>query len=352
MSTSSVVLQPGSEIEKHARSTDPFLTPLQQQALQGYRRLQADAERRGWKPASLINLHPFSWPVTGPVHQVDIRIPAVPLDNDVWLASPKLKLADGLEVPYTQHAFVQWKPLQQKYLMGQIDFEEVNDSGHIWPIEQAEDAVKQNSLGADRGGVFCFEGTHRPGANPDSRKAEMVLLEEAHRVQIVYYTNWYEKACDAYMGRQTTNSWKDLIGKGKYHRWIAMYLFRLGKIRELPSWYQEVSQVGGKQQRKCGSCGHNLEPTAVICSPKTCGWVADPFRAFDELLIDAETPGAKLAAKRLTSEQIDKLIESGRLAVEDFEEWGFVAQSDNKPRRAPKKKAGEEKDKSKEVKAE
>jgi hypothetical protein len=350
MSSSSIVMQPH---EGYGAGKDPFLTPLQQQAVAGYRRLQIDAERRGWLPASLINLHPFSWPVTGPIHQVDIKIPAVPLDADVWLAAPKLKLASGLEIPYTQHVFAQWKPLQQKYLMGQIDFEEVNDSGHIWPIEQADDAVKQNSLGADRGGVFCFEGTHLPGSVSKTSAMEMERFEEAHRVQIVYYTNWYEKACDAYMGRQTTNSWKDLIGKGKYHRWIAMYLFRLGKIRELPAWYQEVAQVGGQKQRKCGSCGHNLEPTAVICSPKTCGWVVDPYRAFDELLIDEETPGVKLAAKRLTAEEIEKLIDSGKLTEQHFIDWGFSTHADkpaSRAKTAAKKKTADDKDK--EVKAE
>ena len=332
MSASSIVLQPN---EKWAASHDPFLTPGQQQALAGYKRLQAEANRRGWTPASLISLHPFQWPVTGPVHQVDIRIPAVPLDSDVWLNSPKLKLANGAEIPYVQYVFAQWKPLQQKYLLGQLDFEEVNDSGHIWPLEQAEDGVKQNSLGADRGGVFCYDGTHAPCAPGTHAADERAQLEEAHRVQMHYYTGWYEKASDAYMGRNTTNSWKDLIGKGKYHRWIAMYLYRLGAIRELPAWYQEISQVGAKSQRKCGQCGHNLEPTAIICMPKQCGWVADPYRAFDELHIDADTPGAKLAAKRLAPAELTALVKSGRLSQEQMEEWNLLPRSKSKKEVAP-----------------
>jgi hypothetical protein len=261
--------------------------------------------------------------VTGPIHQVDIRVPAVPLAQDAWLAAPKLKLQSGLEVPYAVYVFNQWKPLQQKYLLGQIDFEEVNDSGHIWPIQQAEDAVAQNGIGADRGGVFCYEGVHLPCSVEEKALAEHAQLEEAHRVQMNYYTNWYEKASDAYMGRNSTNSWKDLVGKGKYHRWIAMYLFRIGSIKELPPWYQEISQPGAAAQRKCGSCGHNLEPTAVICSPKQCGWVADPFRAFNELHIDAETPGAKLAAKRLTQPELEKLVKADRLSAETLAEWGI-----------------------------
>jgi len=343
MSASSIVLQPGSSAERQGASMDSFLTPLQQQAVNGYRRLQAEAQRRGWSPASLINLHPFQWPVTGPVHQVDIRIPAVPLDKDVWLAAPKLKLASGLEIPYTQYIFGQWKPLQQKYLMGQIDFEEVNDSGHIWPLEQAEDAVKQNSLSGDRGGVFCYEGIHQPS------NKEMSLVEEAHRAQMAYYRDWYDKANDAYRSINSTTSWRDLVGKGKYHRWIAKYLFLIGSIKDLPTWYQEMSQVGGKAHRKCGACGHNLEPEAVICSPKTCGWVANPYRAFAELLIDADTPGAKLAAKRLSEDEIEKLIAAGHLTEQNFVDWGFAAADESSsPRAARKKSSGKAKTEKKE----
>lgn len=346
MSSSPFVMQPGSELEAAGKAADPFLTPLQQQKRTAYLRLQEDAQRRGWQPASLTSLHPFSWPVTGPVHQVDIRVPAVPLDRELWDAAPKLKLRSGLEVPYVQYVFAQWKPQQLKYVVGQLDFEEVSDSGHIWPLDQAEDAIKQNAIGADRGGVFCFEGVHKPGSNEKTRDREMALLEEAHRVQMIYYTDWYEKASDAFLGRQTTNSWKDLVGKGKYHRWMAMYLFRVGKIPALPSWYHEVASVGAKAQRKCGACGHNLEPTTVICSPKSCGWVADPYRAFNELLIDADTPGAKLVAKRLSTDEINALIENDRIPERQFVEWGFelgeALEENAEARRTAKRKRGTE----------
>lgn len=315
---SSIVTQPhGSHAVRH----DPFLTPLQQQAVNGYLRLKEEADRRGWTPASLISLHPFTWPVTGPIHQCDIRIPNVPLDKDLWLASPKLKTAAGLEVPYVQHIFPQWKPLQQKYLLGQIDFEEVNDSGHIWPIDQANDAVHQNGLGADRGGVFSYEGTHQPGAEKDKAQAELAQFETAHAVQMNYYVEQYEKFSDAYMSRQTTNSWRDMVGKGKFHRWIAMYLYRIGSIKELPAWYQEIAQAGGKAADKCDQCKQNVEPGSVVC--RHCNRVLNPFEAFAKLMIDADTPGAKLAAKRLTPAEVKTLVEGGRLSEEQAEQWGL-----------------------------
>jgi hypothetical protein len=336
MSSSSIVQQPH---EGFAAGKDSFLTPLQQQQLATYRRLEAEAKRRGWTPASLISLHPFSWPVTGPVHQVDIRIPAVALDKDVWLAAPKLRLRSGLEIPYAHYVFTQWKPMQMKYLQGQLDFEEVNDSGHIWPIEQAEDAIKQNDLGANRGGVFAYEGTHLPLSLREKYTEELDKLEASHAVQMNYYQQWYEKAQDAYMGRNTTNSWKDLIGKGKYHRWIATYFLRIGKIRELPAWCEEMSSPGN-QAHKCDQCQQNVERDAPIC--RHCNRVLKPYEAFSRLMIDADTPGAKLCAKRLKPEELQSLIDDHRLSAGDLAKWEMEV-----PREASKNAAAAKKEKEK-----
>lgn len=314
----SIVMQPH---DGYTKQSDPFLTPLQQRAYAEYKRLETEANRRGWPPGSLISLHPFTWPVTGPVHQADIKVPAVPLTEEFWGKSPKLKVSNGLEIPFTQYVFTMWRPSQRKYLVGQIDFEEVNESGHIWPIEQAEDAVHQNALGADRGGVFCYEGSHPPLSRKETFDYERALLEKAHAEQMVYYETMYTRYSDAFLTRQTTSSWRDLVGKGKYHRWIALYLYRVGRLKALPSWYEEISAPGQKANEKCDQCQQNVEPNSVIC--RHCGRVMRPFDAFAKLMIDEDTPGAKLAAKRCTPTELKVLVDNGVLSAELMVAWGM-----------------------------
>jgi len=314
----SIVMQPN---ENYAKGHDPFLTPLQQRAWESYQRLVTEANRRGWQPASVISLHPFHWPVTGPIHQADIRIPAVPLSEDHWNNAAKLKLSNGLHIPFTQYVFTMWRPSQRKYLVGQLDYEEVNESSHIWPIEQAEDAVHQNNLGADRGGVFCYEGAHIPLANPETRDMERERLEAAHASQMLYYETMYNRFSDAYTSRQTTNSWRDLVGKGKYHRWIAQYLYRIGRLKSLPAWYEEMVEPGRKANEKCDQCQQNVEPGSVIC--RHCNRVLRPFDAFAKLMIDDETPGAKLVAKRCNLNELKVLVKGNILTEEKLIAWGI-----------------------------
>lgn len=314
----SIVQQPH---EGFTKNLDPFLTPLQQRAFEGYQRLEAEAARRGWSPASVISLHPFAWPVTGPVHQADIKIPAIPLSEDMWEKAPKLKLASGLLVPFAQYVFTMWRPSQRKYLIGQLDYEEVNESSHIWPLEQAQDAVHQNSLSADRGGVFCYEGSHPPLRDPRTAEKEQALFEEAFRTQMVYYESYYTRCADAYMSRQTTSAWRDLVGRGKYHRWIALYLYRIGRLKALPSWYEEIVSPGQHANEKCDSCKQNVEPGSVIC--RHCNRVLKPFEAFAKYMIDADTPGARLSAKRCKETEIKVLVENDILTLDDLKAWGI-----------------------------
>jgi hypothetical protein len=309
--------------ENWAKGHDSFLTPLQQRAYEGYQRLVTEANRRGWKPASLISLHPFHWPVTGPIHQTDIKVPAVPLTEELWNKSPKLKLSNGLEVPFAHYVFTMWRPCQRKYLLGQMDFEEQNESSHIWPLEQAEDAVKQNGLGADRGGVFCYEGAHPPLSAKETFEQERALFEQAHATQMVYYETMYTRYSDAYMTIRTTNSWRDLVGKGKYHRWIALYLYRVGRLKALPSWYEEIAAPGTKMNEKCGWCKRNVEPDSVGCPH--CDYILRPFEAFAKFSIDAGTPGARAAAKRCSQNELRVLVESGVLSIEQLIEWNIEA---------------------------
>lgn len=318
---SSIAMQPHDGIVKTAGDT--FLTPIQQQAVNGYRRLQEEAERQGPRPATVVSMLPFSLNVSGPIYPTDVRIPGVPLAKESWEKAAKMKIR-GTEVPYVLSVFNQWKPLQQKYVTGQIegDFEEINDSGIIWPIEQAEDAVRQNSNGADRGGVFCYEGIHYPLKKQEALAVEQFAADTAYDTLMRYCTGYYEKVSDGYMSRQTTSTWRDLVGKGKYHRWIAQYLFNVGAIRELPEWYQEIAMAGGKHQPKCDQCKQNVEPDAPIC--RHCHRVLNPFEAFAKLMIDADTPGAKLAAKRLKDNELKVLMESGVLEQEWLEQAGII----------------------------
>lgn len=320
---------------KYAQDRDPFLTPLQQEEIASYQELEAEANRRGWSPASVISLHPFYCTATGPIHQVDIRVPGVPLDQEMWDIAPKVPLSSGLCVPYVQYVFAQWKPLLVRYLRGQLDYNEVTRSGHLWPIEQAQDAVDQNNRGEDRGGVFCYEGLHLPlsPANREDKHVGMVakerqLLETAHTSQMIYYENFFSRLNDAYGSRTTTNSWKDLVGTGTRHRSIAKYLKLIGRIREYPVWYTDMMPVGTKVP-KCDQCQQNVERGAIIC--RHCNRVLNPFEAFGKMMIDADTPGAKLVAKRLNDKELKVLIDGGILDQEKLSEWGIITIKKEKP---------------------
>ena len=229
---------------------DPFLTDSQKRAMSQYAKLKAEAERNGWQPASVISMHAFSWPVTGPTYPANVNIQAVPISKEHWLVAPKILLPNGIEAPYTQHVFTEWKPTVWRYYEGQqTDPEMITGSGHIWPIDQARDAVVQNKFGGDRGGVFCYEGAHRPGSERSTAAEELTQFAEAHAALLLYYQAEHEKYLDAWQAKGT-DSWKNRAGKGKYHRWIAHYLFNIGKLENLPLYCQEyVSPNESKRQR-------------------------------------------------------------------------------------------------------
>lgn len=300
------------------------LTPLEAARYNEYQELVHDMNERGWEQASVINLHPFSLYPNGPVHK-EKKIPGIPLDEIEWGAHPSVELASGSIIPYTHHIIANWEPMVLETVTGiEGSFSASIKSKASLPFDLAGDILHQNNSPTARGGVVIYKGSHRPFENPKTLKHEQEMFEEAHTRQLGYYDALYSAADRAHM-KQNDAEWREIT---MYHRWATRYLVRIGRLADMPKWYTEILKPGGGKTSQVCVCGARPSLQAVIC--KDCNRVLDPFAAFDQYVIDLETPGAKLVLRRLTPAQLKELVKLGRFTEADLETVGFVPEKKGK----------------------
>lgn len=299
----------------------PMLTPIEASRVSQLYEMMDEANERGWEQASVVNLAPWTQNPSS-VLLKGLRISAVPLAQEAWDASLKLKLKSGLEVPYVQHVIAN----PEFTVLEQVTGTPGNYQGAIknktwWPYDLAKDVVVGNNSMQHRGGVLCYKGSHSPfkgqkqtclkeTARPDRPgKSEgcgcsncvQELLEEAHQRNIRYCEMMFTEAEQAFASRN-----EKLIRQIRdYHRWATRYLRRTGVLEKEPAWLNEILTIQDKAPVFCQACGAETRRKAVKC--QECGFIIEPFRAFQLGIFDLDTPGAVSTLRRCSKDQLKEL---------------------------------------------
>lgn len=278
----------------------PLVGPLEEMRYNEYVELVKDANTRGWEPASVINLHPFSVTAQG-VLLKEPRIPGVSLEDDFWKSSLKIQLKSGLEIPFNQYVIANPEFTVSEKPADEFDGAAMVKAKAWWPIDLAGDIVKQNNNLQPRGGVFCYKGVHSPLSNPATAAHEADIFEKSYAHAIAFYTSLFNEAERAYSSGNKELA-KDITS---YHRWTTRYLRKVGVLQEDPKWLTEVLSTGKGKPNICQNCGHQAHREAATCTE--CNFVINPFKAYQLGIIDLDTPGANAALRRCTKSQLEEL---------------------------------------------
>ena len=100
---------------------------------------------------------------------------------------------------------------------------------------------------------------------------------------------------------------------------MAKLLKVWGVIAILPPWVTQVNTAGAKAPETCPMCQAEAKPSALRCMNMNCTHIFHPYDAFKRHLIDLDTPGAVLALRRLSKEQLVEL--NVYPAVKPFDEY-------------------------------
>jgi len=280
-----------------------------------YREKWVELIETGWKNATVVNLAPWQLYCSGVLAPIrELRIPHVPRDKEIWDKASKITLSNGAEIPFRSHLFDRPEVTILEQVHGfEGSFSGSTSSQVTMPLRFAADVVQQNNTPVCRGGVFFYVGGHALLSNPETAEAEREQLEQAHAELIMYCNQLLEEGNAAY-AEKNRNKISEIQ---KYHRWAVRYLRLLGLLPEDPEWLTQSVKIGKPVTQHCDQCGSEVLAEAARCLK--CNYILKPFVAFDKLMIDLETPGAKLVLRRMTHEEIAKLIENGRFLIEDLE---------------------------------
>lgn len=289
------------------------------------KQLYEQMSKMPWQPASFVNFHAFPLHFSNPLAN-ELRLAAAPLASDERF--PKVVLKSGRKLGYTHHVFNVFARNLVPNDAGQVD------ARAILPIDLALDFIGQDS-GLNRGGVVCYEGATSPDfTDPKTpayvrgdrsgltRGLSMPLadaLEYAHDLQVKHYLEWHEKAEEAASGTETTR--KNVIHRSNVLK-MARMLRAWGELSTDPV-YMKVPAKSSAEPVFCKSCGTESKPGALKCTNGSCTYVFHPFKAFNALVIDLQTPGAGLALRRLPVTQVNQLINWKRFSKAEAEAAGY-----------------------------
>ncbi len=307
-----------------------IVSPLERARFDLYRTTWDDLAERGWNPATLINLHPFTLYGNGVLLR-ELRIPGVARDPEQWKKVKKLKLRSGIEVPYVKYVFRDPAVTVLEQVQGPENASVGQNSAKVTlPKAFVEDIFQQNNNPEPRGGVWGYLGDHDPLSDPksDEYDKEFSRFETAHAQQIMFYQMLVDRADRAYA---ENNKYK-MSEITDYNRWAARYLRNMGLLSADPKWLNVQIKVGPAVTQHC-VCGAEVSSQAVIC--KECNHVLLPFRAFDEHVIDLESNGARLVLRRMSVEEIARLVEAERFTVAELEAVGFESKGKSKKKEKP-----------------
>jgi hypothetical protein len=288
----------------------PNLTPIEQARYAQYVEMQIEANEKGWLPATVVNLLPMTLNPSS-VLLNGLRISGVPLNEERWAASPKLKLQGGLEIPYVTHVIMtpSFNVLEQVTGTDLQSFQGSIKNKTWWPIDLAKDIIYGSDLNQERGGTFCYKGAHLPmsvferEAGMSTVEQEREMFESAYTRMIRFLTQRFDFASGAFASKSAI----DVKNVRENERNATRYLRKVGVLEVDPEWLTRVLTTQDRAPVKCPQCDAACSRYAKKCTAPGCGYFLKPYEAFMEGMFDLETPGAITSLRRCTKHQLQRL---------------------------------------------
>jgi hypothetical protein len=295
---------------------DPLMAPAERERVEVYNEAMRDAKQRGFKPAIVVRLCPWTLSPDGAAHQ-NKRLIGVPVERDQWDAhAPRIVLASGLSIPITYDVILTpyvtagtrfrgtGKTDSYAELKGAVDL----------PIGLACDLVRQQNMLNTQGGIFAYEGEHLPQVNgkwfdPNVKAAvgwnEYMPLpqaaEQAFDRMIAHMKDTASTATDAYRSGDKVAMRES---RGNRKNQCVHYLLNVGVLSDPPAWFLEHGGAAtGSKTAKCPMCPRRIESGTVRCQ---CGYIVDPYLAYGKLY-DENDNGGLMTARRMSKEQLKTL---------------------------------------------
>lgn len=296
---------------------DPLMAPAERERLEVYNEALRDAEQRGFKPAMVIRLCPWTLSPDGAAHQ-NKRLVGVPYERDQWDAHhPRIALASGLSIPITYEVILSpFVTAGTRFRgSGKTDsYAELRGSVDL-PIGLACDLVRQQNRLNTQGGIFAYEGKELPQdadgkwINPTVQTAVgwneymplPVAAEQAFARMILHMKEVASTATDAYRSGDKVAMRES---RGNRKNQCVHYLLNVGVLTDPPAWFLEHGGASsGSKHSKCPMCPRRIEAGTVRCQ---CGYVVDPFLGYGQIY-DENSDGGMMTARRMTKAQLVEL---------------------------------------------
>ena len=299
-------------------SENPLLAPAERERLEIFEETYRDLEMRGFFPASLIRFAPWTLSLNGAAHSSK-RLEGVPIEPDSWAThSPRLKLRNGLSIPFTHHVITApYITVGTRFRgKGENDsYAEMRASVEL-PIGLARDMANQQNLYKSQGGVLAYEGAELPQKADGTWLSTKSLAwltgnESSPSVEKAVYAAFdrllshMKATMDQATAAHLSNSKEELREiRGNRFRQAVQYLLNVGVIQTPPSWFtQRFDATSAIANIECPMCSRKVEATRKKCE---CNYILDPFGAYGKAYTE-EDPGGLLTARRMTREQLQTL---------------------------------------------
>jgi hypothetical protein len=270
-----------------------------------------EANEKGWLPATIVNLLPMT--LNPPSVLLNgLKVSGVPVTEERWIASPKLKLSGGLEIPYVTHVILrpEFSVLEQVLGTDAQSFQGSIKNKTWWPIDLAKDVIHCSDVNQDRGGTFCYKGAHLPMDPHVVRERGMSKVEEEREMfetayvrMIKFLTREFDFSAAAY----ASNDKIAIKNVRDAQRSATRYLRRVGVLEVDPDWLTRILSTQDRAPVKCEQCDADCSRNAIRCTAQGCGYFLKPFEAFMKGMFDLETPGAITTLRRCSKQQLQRL---------------------------------------------
>ena len=298
-------------------AVDPLMAPAERERVEIYNESLRDAYQRGFNPAMVIRICPWTLSPDGAAHQSK-RLIGVPMERSLWDAHvPRIVLANGLSIPIT------YDPILVPYGSAGVRFRGTSKADSYaelkgtvdLPMVLACDLVRQQNMLNTQGGIFAYEGADLPQDekgnwfNPEAKAAvgwnEYMPLpqaaEQAFARMIAHMQDVMSRANDAFRSGD-----KEAIreNRGNKKNQCVHYLMNVGVLTEPPAWFLEHGgSATGSKQLVCDGCRQRVEKGVARCK---CGYIVDPFVGYGKVY-DETMDGGLMTARRMSKEQLVEL---------------------------------------------
>lgn len=293
-----------------------------------------------WRAASIISLHPWHLNASGVLFN-ELRLPPAGL--------PSITVTSGRKIGYSHHVFANWVKNARPNDAGALEF------NPVLPIDLALDFIAQHQNFQRQGGLLAYESISTPEVLDPKEPCFIVAmptggrpptlpfveaLEAAHEQQVKFYLKMHSSAEEA---------WAKPDKRGLHIitpnvRRATRLLREWGYLQQDPEWMKKTARPGPNAPVPiiCRACKTESNPGAVKCT--ACNEVFKPYYAFSNLIIDLQTPGARLALRRLSVEERTALIKEKVFTLDAVEEClGYAVDAvdeETKSTRSKKHQAG------------